>query len=174
VCGTLRAWATNGVVVFHIEPRPPGGPRRRVVWPWFLGGLIAVAVLLVTANVVVSMVFRGSTGAENARDQVLEFEAPKIVRDVEVANPEPGNRGPAAVALFQERLGRFPGNTILGSSSVPGRPSGDEVAGWVDVRMERTAAGDTWVGNGEEETAVICVRFEALAFDYRFKEIDCR
>jgi hypothetical protein len=101
----------------------------------------------------------GSTGAERARDEVLDIEAPRIVRDLDVASPDPGNLGPAAVAWLARHF-RNAGDAVLRSSSMPGRPRAETVAGSIDVRLVRTAPGDVLSGSTESETITICLRFE--------------
>src|SRR4051812_25944125 len=110
--------------------------RRSKAWLWPAAFLIVVGAAVAFA----SMIFRDFTGdasgAENARRGVLKTEAPALVREVEVANADPGHLGPASVALFRERV-EADGDTVLGSVSTPGRPAAGELAGWIDVRMVR-------------------------------------
>ena len=96
---------------------------------------MVVAAAFGVAQIAEDFVWTGS-GTENARRDVLRTEAPALVREVEVANADPGRLGPASVALFRERV-EGDGDTVLGSGSKPGRPAAGDLAGWIDVRMVR-------------------------------------
>jgi hypothetical protein len=153
--------------------------RRSKAWLWPAGFLIVVGAAVAFLSVVFRDFDGDATGAEKARRQVLKTEAPALVREVEVANADPGHLGPASVALFRGRV-EEDGDTVLGSGSTPGRPAVGKLAGWIDVRMVRTAPGTTlfWPGGSEEETTAICLRYETRWSDtdgtvYRFHEIDC-
>lgn len=143
------------------------------MWPWLLAFLIGVLACVLTVPLVLGELLGGTTGAERARDDVLETEAPQIVRDLEVANPDPGNLGPESVAWLSARFQRA-GDTVLSSSSTPGRPAN----GRIDVRMIRTGEGTALGQPTGAETITICLRFEigwsdTSGAETTVTEIDC-
>ncbi|MBB4751646.1 hypothetical protein [Actinoplanes lobatus] len=139
----------------------------RGMWPWLVGLLLGVGGFLLVANLVVSALLGGSTGAENARDEILGTEAPQAVREFAVANP---GSGQASVDWLTDYF-RIRGDTVLGSASEA-----------VDVRMVRVATGDALGQPTESETVMVCLRFDTSAdatwsrtsgVRARFHEIEC-
>lgn len=161
-----------------VSESPPHRPgRQRRTWPRLIGLLLGIGACLLGGNLVISKVLGGSTAAENARDEVLKTEAPQIVRDLEVANLEPGNLGPASVAWLTNHF-QNSGDSVLRSSSTPGRPPSRAIAGSLDVRMMRNAEGDALGQPTGSETIPICLRFETTWSDTyggrtSFREIKC-
>lgn len=132
-----------------------------------MGLILGVGGLLLAANLVVSALLGGSTGAENARDDILKAEAPQAAREFAVADPDPGQ---ASVDWLADHF-RGRGDTVLGSAAES-----------VDVRMVRAATGDALGQPTESETVVVCLRFEVSVdatwsrtsgVRARFHEIDC-
>lgn len=142
-----------------------------------VGLLVGSAGCVLGGQLLVANLLDGSTGAESARNELLGQELPHTVRDLEVANPDRDNVGPATVAWLAEHFQR-PGETVLRSSSTPGRPPAGTVAGSIDVRLTRTAGGDSLGEPTESQTITICVRFETELSDgygvrTTFREIKC-
>jgi hypothetical protein len=145
-------------------------------WPWLVGAILGGIGVLLGANLLLSMLL-GETGAESARDQVLHEEAPRIIRELEVTNLDPGNPGPASAAWLASRF-ESNGDTVIRSSSAPGRPASASL----DVLLARTAQGHALGQPTEPETVSICLRFEITentawggtsGARTTFHEIDC-
>jgi hypothetical protein len=160
--------------MFVFEPPQQRRPSRKPAWLWVAGLLLIPVGCLLGGNLVISEPLGGSTGAENARDEVLDREAPQVVRDLEVANPDPGQDSVAWLTSHFQTTG----DTVLRSSSSQGEPS----SGSLDVRMIRAATGDALGQPTESETIAICLRFETgwsetwsqtSGVRTTFREIDC-
>ena len=153
-----------------------GGARR--TWSLVLTGVLIGAAFVVTAPMLARKILLDPTTAQEARDFIFASAAPEATREVELADPDPGALGPASVAALQKHFQRT-GDLVLTSWTAPGRPVPGATAGWIEVRMTRTAEADPMSFTSTRgDPVTLCLRFESrwsATYEPRhsFHEVTC-